>query len=41
MLLKHQIPIVVSKPEQMIGSVDAVLLARDDAENHTQMALPF
>lgn len=36
-----KIPIVVSKPEQMIGSVDAVLLARDDAENHTQMALPF
>lgn len=27
--------------EDMIGQVDAVLLARDDAENHYKMALPF
>jgi len=35
------IPEVVSKPEDMIGSVDAILLARDDAENHMRMAEPF
>src|SRR3954464_7258311 len=27
--------------EEMIGSVDAVILARDDFENHLAMALPF
>jgi hypothetical protein len=32
---------VVIDMEEMIGEVDAVLLARDDAENHYQMALPF
>lgn len=32
---------VVSKPEDMIGMVDAVLLARDDAENHLRYAAEF
>ena len=32
---------VVEKPEAMIGQVDAVLLARDDPENHVAMARPF
>ncbi len=32
---------VVERPEDMIGQVDAVLLARDDAENHLTMATPF
>ncbi|NLP10578.1 Gfo/Idh/MocA family oxidoreductase [bacterium] len=32
---------VVEKPEAMIGQVDAVLLARDDPENHVSMARPF
>ena len=32
---------VVEKAEEMIGQVDAVLLARDDPENHVQMAKPF
>jgi len=32
---------VVEKPEAMIGQVDAVLLARDDPENHAAMARPF
>lgn len=32
---------VVVDPQDMIGTVDAVLLARDDAENHYEMALPF
>jgi len=32
---------VVEKPEDMIGQVDAVLLARDDPENHVAMARPF
>ncbi|NOY76706.1 MAG: Gfo/Idh/MocA family oxidoreductase [Calditrichaeota bacterium] len=32
---------VVDKPEGMIGQVDAVLLARDDPENHAAMAKPF
>jgi Oxidoreductase family, NAD-binding Rossmann fold len=32
---------VVTNMEEMIGNVDAVLLARDDAENHYEMALPF
>jgi hypothetical protein len=36
-----KIPNVVEKLEDMIGEVDAVLLARDDAENHKQMAEPF
>jgi hypothetical protein len=32
---------VSNEPEDMIGQVDAVLLARDDAENHRQFAEPF
>lgn len=32
---------VASAPEDMIGAVDAVLLARDDAENHLRFAAPF
>ncbi len=32
---------VVDKAEDMIGNVDAVLLARDDPENHVAMAKPF
>ena len=35
------IGIVVSKATDMIGSVDAVLLARDDSENHLIHSLPF
>ena len=32
---------VVDNKEEMIGQVDAVLLARDDPENHAAMAQPF
>lgn len=32
---------VANEPEDMIGQVDAVLLARDDAENHRRFAEPF
>ena len=32
---------VASKMEDMIGNIDALLLARDDADNHYEMALPF
>jgi hypothetical protein len=32
---------ILLRPEEMIDKVDAVLLARDDAENHYQLALPF
>jgi predicted dehydrogenase len=35
------IPHVVDEYEAMIGEVDAVLLARDDAENHLAMSIPF
>lgn len=35
------IPNVVERPEQMIGAVDAILLARDDAEAHFELAAPF
>jgi hypothetical protein len=35
------IPNIASNLEEMIGVVDAVLLARDDAENHLEMARPF
>ncbi len=31
----------VNRPEEMVGQVDAVLLARDDPENHVTMAKPF
>lgn len=32
---------VVENPEEMVGEVDAVILARDDPENHVGMARPF
>lgn len=32
---------IVENMEDLIGEVDAILLARDDAENHYKMALPF
>ena len=32
---------VCESMEDMIGNIDAVLLARDDGENHYEMALPF
>ena len=32
---------VAEKAEEMIGNVDALLLARDDPENHVEMAKPF
>lgn len=32
---------IAENPEDMIGQVDAVLLARDDAENHSKFAEPF
>ena len=35
------IPNVADRMEDMIGQVDAVLLARDDPENHYAMAKPF
>jgi predicted dehydrogenase len=36
-----RIPHVCTHMEDMIGQVDAVLLARDDPEHHYQMARPF
>ncbi|RMF11040.1 MAG: hypothetical protein D6763_04295 [Alphaproteobacteria bacterium] len=35
------IPNIARNPEDMIGDVDAVIIARDDYENHLTMALPF
>lgn len=35
------IPTVCADLEDMVGEVDAVLLARDDAENHLAMSTPF
>ncbi len=32
---------IVKRPQEMIGQVDAVLLLRDDPENHVAMAKPF
>jgi len=32
---------VVDQPEDMLGQIDALLLARDDAENHLTFAAPF
>jgi len=32
---------VASEPAEMLGAVDAVLLARDDAERHEELAGPF
>lgn len=36
-----RISYVCDTKEEMIGSIDALLLARDDAENHYDHALPF
>jgi predicted dehydrogenase len=36
-----RIPKIISEPEEMLGEVDAILLARDDAENHLEFAAPF
>lgn len=36
-----RISTVVDSYEEMIGHVDAVLLARDDAEHHLEMSIPF
>ena len=36
-----RIPNIAAVPEDMIGEVDAILLARDDAENHFELASPF
>jgi len=36
-----RIKYVVENMEDMIGEIDAVLLARDDAENHFKLAKPF
>lgn len=36
-----KIATVVEQAEEMIDSVDAILLARDDAENHAKMVEPF
>lgn len=36
-----RIPNIVERPDAMIGQVDAVLLARDDAENHREHAAAF
>lgn len=36
-----RIPHVVDNMEDMIGQVDAVILARDDPENHREMSRPF
>lgn len=35
------IPNIVNDPSEMLGSIDGLLLARDDAENHFEFAKPF
>lgn len=35
------IDVVVDQPSDMLGHIDALLLARDDAESHYNLALPF
>lgn len=35
------IPNIVDNPIEMIGKIDALLLARDDSENHYKFAKPF
>jgi len=35
------IPDAVSRKEELIGKVDAVIIARDDYERHFEMAMPF
>jgi hypothetical protein len=39
--LASRIENVVTKIEDLCDNVDAILLARDDAENHLEMAMPF
>lgn len=36
-----KIPYAVSEPGDMLGNVDAVIIARDDYESHLGLALPF
>ena len=36
-----RIPTAVSRPEDMLGEVDAVIIARDDHETHLELARPF
>lgn len=36
-----RIPTIVHAPEAMLGAIDGLLLARDDAERHREMAAPF
>lgn len=36
-----RIPFVVDDPAEMLGAVDGILLARDDAQHHLAMARPF
>ncbi|MBK8161317.1 MAG: Gfo/Idh/MocA family oxidoreductase [Rhodospirillaceae bacterium] len=36
-----RIATITAVPEDMIGAVDGLLLARDDAENHARFAVPF
>lgn len=36
-----QIPHIMDHSEDMVGQVDAIILARDDPENHVGMAKPF
>jgi hypothetical protein len=39
--LAAKIPHIVKRLEDLVEHVDAILLARDDAENHVAMSLPF
>lgn len=39
--LASKIPNIVDKLEDLIGEVDAILLARDDSETHYEFAKPF
>jgi len=36
-----KIPNAVSDPREMLGNVDAIIIARDDYESHLALALPF
>jgi predicted dehydrogenase len=36
-----RIPHAVEHPESLLGAVDVIILARDDAERHHAMAMPF
>lgn len=39
--LSSNIPFIVDKPQDMVGQVDGLLLARDDAQTHYFFAEPF